>query len=41
VHFLNAGDVIESSPVDGIHFAADAQRRLGAAVAEKVRAIFG
>jgi lysophospholipase L1-like esterase len=41
VHFLNAGDFIESSPVDGIHFEADAQRRLGMAVAEKVRAIFG
>ncbi len=41
VHFLNAGDYIESSPVDGIHFEAEGQRRLGMAVAEKVRAIFG
>lgn len=41
VHFLNAGDIIESSPVDGIHFEAEGQRRLGMAVAEKVRAIFG
>jgi lysophospholipase L1-like esterase len=39
VHFLNAGAIIESSPVDGIHLEADAHRKLGQAVAEKVRAI--
>ena len=41
VHFLNAGDFIESSAVDGIHFEAEGQRRLGRAVAEKVCVIFG
>ena len=41
VHFLNAGDYIESSPVDGIHFEAEAHKALGEAVAGKVRAIFG
>lgn len=37
--FLDAGEVIAVSPVDGIHFDAEAQRRLGAAVAEAVRAL--
>jgi len=36
VEFLDAGSVIEVSPVDGIHFEAEAHRRLGAAVAEAV-----
>ncbi|QRM29072.1 SGNH/GDSL hydrolase family protein [Microvirga sp. VF16] len=36
VEFLDAGSVIEVSPVDGIHFGAEAHRRLGAAVAEVV-----
>ena len=40
VHFLNAGDVIESSPVDGIHFDAEAHQALGKAIAEKVKSIF-
>jgi lysophospholipase L1-like esterase len=40
VYYLNAGDVIESSPVDGIHFDADQHHKLGEAVAEKVRKIF-
>ena len=39
VHFLNAGDVIESSPVDGIHLEVDAHRKFGMVVADKVRAI--
>jgi lysophospholipase L1-like esterase len=39
--FMNAGDVIESSPVDAIHFEADAHRKLGAAIAAKVREIVG
>jgi lysophospholipase L1-like esterase len=37
--FLDAGEAIEVSPVDGIHFEAPAQRRLGEAVAEAVRAL--
>jgi lysophospholipase L1-like esterase len=36
VGFLDAGSVIEVSPVDGIHFEAEAHRRLGAAVAEAI-----
>lgn len=36
VEFLDAGSVIEVSPVDGVHFEAEAHRRLGAAVAEVV-----
>ncbi len=38
-HFLNAGDVITSSNIDGIHFDADQHKLLGEAVAEKVRSI--
>jgi lysophospholipase L1-like esterase len=36
VGYLDAGSVVEVSPVDGIHFEAEAHRRLGAAVAEAV-----
>ncbi|HLV34577.1 MAG TPA: SGNH/GDSL hydrolase family protein [Spirillospora sp.] len=39
VHFLNAGDIIESSDRDGIHFEAAAHQRLGEAVADKVRSL--
>lgn len=39
VPFLNAGAVIESSPVDGIHFTPEAHIKLGEALAEKVRAV--
>lgn len=35
--FLNAGDVIVSSPLDGIHFEAGEHRKLGEAIAAKVR----
>jgi lysophospholipase L1-like esterase len=35
--FLDAGQVIQSGRLDGIHFAADALPKLGAAVAEAVR----
>lgn len=41
VYFLNAGEFIQSSPVDGIHFEADEHRILGTAVAQKVQTIFG
>ncbi len=34
--FLDAGSVIATDGVDGLHFSADTQRRLGLAVAEKV-----
>ena len=39
VSFLDAGLVIESSDVDGIHFEAAQHRALGTAVAEAVRGI--
>lgn len=35
--FMNAGDVITSSPVDAIHFEANEHRKLGEAVAARVR----
>lgn len=39
--FLNAGDVIVSSELDGIHFEAEEHRKLGEAVASAVTAILG
>jgi len=36
IAFLDAGAVIGSSPIDGIHFSADDHAILGAAVAQKV-----
>lgn len=38
VHFLDAGSVIQSSPVDGIHLSAAAHGRLGSVVAERLLA---
>ncbi len=40
-HFFNAGSVIETDGVDGIHFTAAANKTLGAAVAEKVKEVLG
>ena len=37
--FLDAGEIIEVSPLDGIHYDEAAHATLGAAVAEKVRAM--
>jgi lysophospholipase L1-like esterase len=37
--FLDAGQVIEVSPLDGIHYDADAHRTLGEAVAAKVQSL--
>jgi lysophospholipase L1-like esterase len=39
--FLDAGSVIVSSDLDGIHFEAGEHRKLGLAVADKVRALVG
>ena len=39
-HFLDAGQVIVSSDLDGIHFEAGEHRKLGLAVAASVREIF-
>jgi lysophospholipase L1-like esterase len=40
VSFFDAGSVIESSPLDGIHFEADAHRILGEALANEVQRAF-
>lgn len=40
VSFFDAGSVIASSPLDGIHFEADAHRTLGQALAREVRNTF-
>ncbi len=39
VDFLDAGAVVESSPIDGVHLEAAAHRALGRAMAEKIREI--
>jgi lysophospholipase L1-like esterase len=36
VHFFDAGSVIKSSPVDGIHFAPEAHAALGRAIAAEI-----
>ena len=41
VDFLDAGAVIQSSPVDGIHFEVEEHHKLGEAIAVKVREIIG
>lgn len=38
-HFLDAGAIIEVSPVDGVHFAADQHRALGQRVAALLQQI--
>jgi lysophospholipase L1-like esterase len=37
IAFLDAGALIGTSPIDGVHFSAESHAILGAAVAEKVR----
>jgi lysophospholipase L1-like esterase len=39
VEFLDAGSVISTDGVDGVHLSAEMQRRLGLAVAAKLRAM--
>lgn len=41
VAFLDAGTMIESSTVDGIHFESDAHRILGTEIAKAVQALAG
>ena len=38
-HYLNAGDFVESSTLDGIHLESDMHTRLGKSVAAKVKEI--
>jgi lysophospholipase L1-like esterase len=40
-HFLDAGQVVVSSDIDGIHFEAGEHRKLGIAVAAAVKKILG
>jgi lysophospholipase L1-like esterase len=39
--FLDAGEIVVSSPVDAIHFEPDAHRKLGEAVAARVQQMLG
>lgn len=36
-HFLDAGKIVESSDVDGVHFEVEGHQRLGAAIAECIQ----
>ncbi len=38
-HFMDAGELVSASPVDGVHLDPPAHRKLGQAVAEEVRKI--
>ena len=38
--FLDLGKITPTDGIDGIHFSAAAQRKIGLAVADKVKAIF-
>ena len=37
--FLDAGSVVSTDGVDGLHLTAESQKKLGAAVAAKVKEI--
>ena len=37
--FLNAGSVVSTDGVDGLHLTAESQKKLGVAVAAKVKEI--
>jgi hypothetical protein len=39
IRLFNAGDVVQTSPVDGVHWEADEHKKLGIAVAGEVREI--
>ena len=41
VDFLDAGQFIQTDGCDGVHLSATMQRRLGEAVAGKLRAMLG
>jgi lysophospholipase L1-like esterase len=40
-HYLNAADVVDPDPLDGLHFTAEGHARLGRAVADCVSRILG
>lgn len=39
VTYLNAGDVMESSPIDGVHWSPQAHRAIGQAIAASVKGL--
>ena len=39
IAFFDAGEIISTSPVDGVHFAAESHVSLGKALADKVRSL--
>jgi lysophospholipase L1-like esterase len=39
-HFLDAGSVVKSSPIDGFHLEPEAHLALGRAVADKIQTLF-
>ena len=39
IEFFDAGDVISTSPVDGVHFEKEAHRALGVALSKKITTI--
>ena len=41
VFYLNAGDIVSSSPRDGVHLERDQHQKLGAAIAGKIKQILG
>ncbi len=38
-HFIDAGKIISSSDLDGLHFEAEAHIELGKAIADKIKTI--
>jgi len=39
IRMFDAGSVVQTSPVDGVHWEPEEHRKLGIAVAEQVQAI--
>ena len=38
-HYLNAAEIADPSPIDGVHLSPEGHARLGAAIADKIREI--
>lgn len=39
-YYIDAGSIVQSSPVDGVHLSAENQQKLGHAMAKKIRECF-
>jgi hypothetical protein len=39
IRLFNAGDVVQTSPVDGVHWEPEEHRKLGQAIAPDIRAM--